>query len=158
MQSLGDPGEAYTAFMKEVEPGMRYALVAALGAERGLDATAEAFAYAWEHWERVDRMENPGGYLYRLGLRYARRLGRLPRPVFPAPAKSNPAPWVEPGLPEALTGLSMRQRTVVVLVGAYGFTHKEAADLLGISASSVQKHMERGLSKLRKSLGVWIDA
>ena len=43
-------------------------------------------------------------------------------------------------------------------VGAFGFTQREAAELLGISASSVQKHMERCLSKLRKSLGVWIDA
>jgi hypothetical protein len=28
------------------------ALVAAYGFEEGRDATAEAFAYAWEHWER----------------------------------------------------------------------------------------------------------
>ena len=45
---------------------MRHALMAALGAEVGVEAASEAMAYSWEHWDRVGGMENPGGYLYRV--------------------------------------------------------------------------------------------
>jgi DNA-directed RNA polymerase specialized sigma24 family protein len=49
------------------------------------------------------------------------------------------------------------QRQVVVLVGSYGFSHREVAELLSIGASTVQKHLERGLAKLRVSMGVFVD-
>jgi DNA-directed RNA polymerase specialized sigma24 family protein len=41
-----------------------------------------------------------------------------------------------------------------VLVEGFEWTHREAAEVLGISASSVQTHLERGLAQLRRSLGV----
>jgi RNA polymerase sigma-70 factor (ECF subfamily) len=63
-------------------------------------------------------------------------------------------PWVEPGLPAALGKLSARQRQVVVLVHGFEYTHQEVADLLGISRSSVQNHVERGLATLRSELEV----
>jgi DNA-directed RNA polymerase specialized sigma24 family protein len=37
----------------------------------------------------------------------------------------------------------------VVLVHGYSYTHAEVADLLGLSRSSIQNHVERGLAKLR---------
>jgi RNA polymerase sigma factor (sigma-70 family) len=67
-------------------------------------------------------------------------------------------PMVEPGLAPALASLSERQRLVVVMVHALGWTHRETAEFLGLSTSSVQKHLERGLSRLRHSLGVEVDA
>ncbi len=63
-------------------------------------------------------------------------------------------PWIEPGLPDALNKLSARQRQVVVLVHGFEYTHQEVADLLGISRSSVQNHVERGLARLRSELEV----
>jgi RNA polymerase sigma factor (sigma-70 family) len=60
----------------------------------------------------------------------------------------------EPGLEPALASLSRRQRQAVVLIHGYGYTQRETAALLGVSASSVQNHMERGLAKLRFALGV----
>jgi DNA-directed RNA polymerase specialized sigma24 family protein len=41
---------AFSQFVTEVEPRLRRALVALRGAEAGRDATAEALAWAWEHW------------------------------------------------------------------------------------------------------------
>jgi RNA polymerase sigma factor (sigma-70 family) len=67
---------------------------------------------------------------------------------------SNPLPLVEPGLPDAISGLSERQRLAVVLVHAYGWDRGEVADLVGVSASTIDTHLARGLSKLRRSLGV----
>ena len=63
-------------------------------------------------------------------------------------------PWVEPELSGALSDLTPRQREVVVLVGAFEYTHQETADLLGISPSSVKTHLGRGMDVLRRRLGV----
>lgn len=107
----------------------------------------EALAYAWEHWERVRLMENPAGYLYRVGVSRVRRWRRLP-PAFPPPPDGE-MPWVEPGLPRALGRLSERQRVAVVLVHCLGWTQNEVAGLLGVSRGSGQTHLERGLQTRR---------
>ena len=97
-------------------------------------------------------MENPGGYVYRVGQNVAIRRRRSHSVGFPvAPAH---LPWIEPGLPGALEELTERQRVVVVLVHGFGYRHREVAELLEVSKSSVQRHLERGLKKLRSSLGV----
>jgi len=63
-------------------------------------------------------------------------------------------PDVEPELPRALGRLTERQRVCVALVHAFGWTHQEVADLLDLSRSSVQNHVERGLNRLRSEMGV----
>ena len=124
----------------------------------GRDATAEAFTYAWENWERIRLMENPAGYVYRVGERAGRKLARRPEMRIDFSIPDDEQPMVEPGLAPALASLSERQRLVVVMVHALGWTHRETAEFLGLSTSSVQKHLERGLSRLRHSLGVEVDA
>ena len=59
--------EQFELFLRQIEPRLRRAHFAALGVERGREATAEALAWAWEHWHRVNRLKNPGGYLFRVG-------------------------------------------------------------------------------------------
>lgn len=145
---------AFTAFVEEVEARLRYALVAAVGRERGREAAAEALAYAWEHWERVASMENPAGYLYKVGRSHARRRGLRPR--FEAPTESR-IPDVEPALVKAVKQLSERQRTAVVLVYGLEWSRSEVADLLGVSVSSIGTHLERGLARLRARLRVVND-
>ena len=142
--------ESFTRFVEEVEPRLRVALVARFGSEDGRDATADALAYGWEHWERVRVMENPAGYLYRVGQHAGMRRWR--RPALPPPPQRS-EPEVEPALPRALTRLSHRQRTSVLLVHGFGWTHEEVADLLGVSASTVRNHLRRGMNKLRAALG-----
>ena len=142
---------SFTAFVREVEPRLRWALVARFGPDDGRDATAEALAYGWEHWDRIGVMENPAGYLYRVGTRSKRR--RWHRPVFPSPPHHS-EPWVEPGLPAALARLSRRQRTAVVLVHSLGWTHDEVAEVMGVSVSTVRNHLARGMAKLRRFLEV----
>lgn len=146
--------ESFTTFFQSVEPRLRYALIAALGHERGREATSEAMAYAWEQWDRIEPMENPAGYLYRVGRSRGRVRWRRPR--FD-PQSAPGFPDMEPGLPEALKGLSENQRITVFLVHAMGWTRRETADLLGISVNSVGSHLDRGLNKLRTAMGVRID-
>jgi RNA polymerase sigma-70 factor (ECF subfamily) len=143
--------ESFTAFVRETEPRLRHALVAAFGQDRGLEATANALAYAFENWDRIGRMENPAGYLYRVGRSRAPFEGVRPR-FAPVPVEH--VPNVEPGLPAALRRLSEKQRVAVVMIHGYGWSREETASLMGLSMSTVDTHLQRGLSMLRRALGV----
>jgi DNA-directed RNA polymerase specialized sigma24 family protein len=146
-----EPDEAeFESFLNQVEPGLRRALFSVLGVDRGREATAEALAWAWEHWRRVKRMDNPTGYLFRVG--QSRSRVRMTTPVFVRSECSDP--MVEPGLGRALQGLSDSQRTAVVLVHGFDWKLREVAELTGVKVTSVQTHLERGLKKLRASLEV----
>ena len=145
--------DSYSQFVAETEPRLKVALVAAFGREVGTEAVADALLYGWEHWERIRHMENPTGYLWTVGRNRARRLAsRSPR-LF-ASVRVDRLPDVEPGLAPALEGLSERQRVSVLLVHGFEWTLAEVAELLGVSVSTVQKHTERAMSRLRRSLRI----
>jgi DNA-directed RNA polymerase specialized sigma24 family protein len=120
------------------------------------DAVAEALAWAWEHRDRLAEMENPIGYLYRVGLsRSAPR--RAPRsPTLPAPAEVG-LPDVEPGLVPALLALPESQRSVIWLVHGCGWTYTEVAASLHIGRSTVGTHLSRAMASLRRSLEVSVN-
>jgi len=144
--------DSFTAFFHLVEPRVRRGLVAMLGLQDGQEAASAAMVYAWEHWDRVRGMDNPAGYLYRVGC-HSRPRRRPTRPLFPEVDEGR-WPWVEPGLPRALWRLSEQQRVVVILLHCFQWTYAEVADLLGVARGSVQKHEQRGMNSLRRALGV----
>jgi len=141
---------AFTGFVREVEPRLRRALIATYGRERGREATAEALAWAWEHWSRVEAARSPVAFLYRVGQSRTRK--RKLRVTYDTPETQEV--FVEPRLTQALGALSQRQRSVVLLVHGAGWTQAETAATLGLKLSTVQKHAERGLAHLREGLGV----
>lgn len=143
--------DAFSEFFRASEAKLRQSLTPALGVDLASDATAEALAYGWENWDRVGQMENPIGYLFKVGRSKGRRMNRR-RPIL-APVPASDVLHVEPGLPRALERLSERQRTVVMLVHCYQWTHSEVAETLGISRSSVQNHVERAMKSLRREIG-----
>lgn len=144
--------DSFTEFVETYEARLRHALMASCGSERGRDAACEALGYGWEHWNRVSAMENPVGYLYKVGVDRARREFRR-KPVRFDSVDSARIPDVEPKLPGALSDLSERQRLVVVLVHGYGWTQVEVAELTGVSRSAVRNHLERAMGSLRRSIG-----
>ena len=143
---------SFEEFAASVGPRLRAGLVAAYGPDVGREAAAEALAYGWEHWARVGGMDNPAGYLYRVGQTAARR-ERRPHGFLPQPAPAE-LPAFEPRLLPALEALSELQRSCVVMVHAYGWTHAEVAELLEISTSTVRTHLARGLTRLQRQLEV----
>jgi DNA-directed RNA polymerase specialized sigma24 family protein len=147
--------QAFDDLVNEVRPKLRRALVAAYGLDRGEEAAAEAMAWAWEHRVRLGSMTNPLGYLYRVGQTRSRSRRAHPA-MFPTPGDLG-LHHVEPALVPALQELSDRQRVCVALVVGHQWTYDEAAELLGISRSSVQSHVDRGLEHLRTRLGVTTD-
>ena len=138
----------FERFAGLAESKLRRAYIAAYGVERAAEATAEAMAWAWEHRDRLDTMENPVGYLYRVG--QSRTRSRR-RPNLPAPAALG-VPEVEPRLIEELAALPERQRVAVWLVHACEWTHREVGEALGISTSAVSTHVARGTERLRTRL------
>ncbi|HDH24607.1 MAG TPA: hypothetical protein ENH00_00230 [Actinobacteria bacterium] len=84
----------------------------------GGEAADEAMVRAWERWRSVEKVSNPAGWVYRVGLNWARsRLRRRWREVLgDAPDTGRLAPM--PGdvdVERALTELSVSHRAVVVL-------------------------------------------
>jgi len=146
--------DGFDDFVLRHEARLRTALVLLYGPDAGREAAAEALAWAWEHWDRVAVMDAPVLYLCRVGQSRTRRIRRrTPTSPFRAEA-SGDAPWIEPALGRALNDLTVQQRTCTVLVHCFGWTLTEVADLLGLTKSSVQTHIERGLVRLRNDLAV----
>lgn len=157
-RGIGSREDTFTLFARESQDRIRHALSAGFGIEVGRDAAEEALVYAWQHWDRVGGMANPAGYVYRVGHRIAQKMAKAERRsvLFPETEVPNQI-RVEPGLRAALSSLSPKQRAVVVVVHAYDLSQREAAELLGMSRSSVQRHLERALNRLRAELGVTDD-
>jgi RNA polymerase sigma-70 factor (ECF subfamily) len=126
------------------------AFVASRGVDGAADAAAEALAYAVEHWERVREMENPAGYLYRVGQSRTRVRPQLRLPV----PESIGLPEIEPGLIPALMQLPETQRTAVWLVHACDWRYAEVAEAMETSVSMVGNHVSRALEALRRALEV----
>ncbi len=141
---------AFSDFVAAGEPRLRRALVGALGAERGRDATLAALGYAWANWDRVRGMAHPVAYLYRVGQSQTRPRRRR---VLHDPVAAM-EPWVEPGLRAALSDLSARQRCAVVLIHGFDWPVGDVAELLGVSENTTRTHLKRGLDRLRAALEV----
>lgn len=152
------PGEAsdeqavFERFVEEAGPRLGRALAALYGFEDGRDATAEALAYAWENWRRLQHIANLPGYLFRVGQTRSRRRRQPVAELFDIGECGDHL--FEPGLPRALAALTQRQRLAVVLIHGYGYTLREVAELTGIRTTTVQNHLDRGLARLRILLGV----
>lgn len=153
------PKSTETVFAEFVEnhgAGLRHAFVARYGPDVGADVMGDVTEYAWRHWRKVSQMENPSGWLYRVGQSRSRRY--LRRPVrLPAP-RSESEPNIEPELPRILLALPNAQRVALLLTHGFGYTVREAAGIIGVSASTVQQNAHRGLTQIRAEMGVSNDA
>ena len=156
MKRVADvPSEQFATFASSVGDRIRRALVAYYGVEIGTEAAAEAMSVAWERWDQIAEMNNPAGFLFRVGqsrarpnVRWARRVGSFPT--------------IERGLVngelglidlfDALAKLKPAQRASVVMVKSYGFSYREVADVLGSTEAAVTNHVHRGLGRLRSML------
>jgi RNA polymerase sigma-70 factor (ECF subfamily) len=141
---------AFETFVADLHPRLVRAFVPLRGVDGAADAAAEAMAYAFEHWDRVRRMANPAGYLYRVGQSRTRtrKRFRLPQP------ETIGAPEVEPALVPALMRLPETQRTAVWLVHACGWRYSDVAEAMETSVSMVGNHVSRALQALRSELEV----
>lgn len=148
--------EDFDEFVSEVFRRLERALVARYGVDLGVDAAADAIAYAWEHREALAQTSNPIGYLYRVGQTSVRRTVRLQRPlILPPEAVVDGYRSVEDSefsLPDAVAKLPDAQRVAVVLVHAHGYSYADAAEVLDVPVTTLRNHLHRGMSRLRALL------
>ena len=57
-------------------------------------------------------------------------------------------------LAAAVRALPLQQRTVVMLVHAFGWSQRDVARLLEVSPSTVREHLDRALVRLNRDLEV----
>lgn len=140
-----------------LEPRLRRAFVARFGWPDGLDVCADVMECAWGHRDELVGMQNPAGYLYRVGLTRARRLirwrrdqGRLPVEI----VAETGIGWSEPALASALDRLDREVRTAIVLVHCFQWSYAEVAELIDEPVHTIRNRVHRGMKVLRQKLGV----
>lgn len=130
--------------------------VAAGDADLGRDIASEAFVRALERWERVEAMDSPAAWTYRVGVNLLRR--RLRRAAFerrlqadrPAPAAP---PSVESDLWDAVRALPVRQRTAVALRYVCDLPQDEIASIMHVAVGTVSAT----LTAARRSLAAELE-
>lgn len=148
----------FDSWYQEQHPLVLAALTVASGRpDVAADATDEAFVRAYERWDRVRRMESPGGWLYRVALNDLRRRCRrqtiereLLRRQPPPPPEPPPAP--APHVWEAVRSLPDRQRTAVALRYILDLPEGEVARVMGVTRGSASASLTAARRRLESLL------
>ncbi len=147
---------SFEAFFAAHHTPLVRALSLALGdVELGRDAASEGFVRALQRWDRVAGYDNPAGWIYRVGLNWARSRRRKAvrevsaRPTEYAFASSEP----DFALATALRSLSLDHRAVVVARYFLDWSEADVAAALGIAAGTAKSRLSRALDGLRADLG-----
>ena len=118
----------------------------------------EAFLKVWERWDRVRRMDDPTGYLYRTamnrfrsGLRRAARAARRAFRTVP-PADAFAAVDERDAVARAMSRLSRRQRAALVLTEFLGYGSEEAGRILGVKPVTARVLASQARAALKLSL------
>jgi RNA polymerase sigma-70 factor (ECF subfamily) len=147
---------AFVEFYEAARDRVGRALAVTLGdAHLAAEAVDEAMARAFQRWDRVGGFDNPGGWVYRVGLNWAtsivRRRLRAPQPhAERGPTDVGPIP--EPDVAAALAELPARQRAVVVCRFYLGLSEAETAQALATRPGTVKSRLHRALLHLRTRL------
>lgn len=149
----------FDAWYQEQHPLVLAALTVASGRpDVAAEATDEAFVRAYARWERVRRMESPGGWLYRVALNDLRRRCRrqaVERELLrrrAAPSVSEPPPAPEPHVWDAVRSLPTRQRTAVALRYILDLPEGEVARLMGVTRGAASASLTAARRRLETLL------
>lgn len=151
------PDLPFEQFYREHVDRVHRALALAVGdVAVAREAADEAMARAYARWDRVRRLDNPAGWVFRVGLNWAtswwRKVRRERPPAddrLPLVAAPDPA-----GLAarSALERLPAGQRTVIVCRILLDLSTAETAAVLNLTEGTVRSRLSRGLADLRVAL------
>jgi RNA polymerase sigma factor (sigma-70 family) len=118
----------------------------------------DAYLKLWERWERVSRMDDPTGFLFRTAMngfrsRYRRASLAIRRRMALAPAVDDLAAVEDRDeVVRMLRPLSPAERASIVLTTMFGYSSAEAGRLLGVKAATVRAHATRARAGARAGL------
>ena len=143
----------FEAFFRDEYPRLAKAMFLLSGDRAEAEELAqESLARVYERWARIESMESPDGYLYRVALNLYRRRFRRATPWQQPTQPEDPAVTVtaRAEIRRALRTVTKEQREALVLVEWLGLDAQEAGDLLGIDPASVRTRLHRARTALRK--------
>ena len=152
----GTDARSFESFYRERRDRVARALAMTLADPHlGAEAADEAMARAYQRWDRVAGFDDPGGWVYRVGLNWAtsvlRRRQRAPQPLAERDPVDVAAPR-EPSVLAALADLDVRHRAVVVCRFYLGLTEAETATALRVRPGTVKSRLHRALRILQPRL------
>jgi RNA polymerase sigma factor (sigma-70 family) len=147
----------FDSFYAEARHAVVRAVTMTIGdRDLSVEAVDEAMARAFQRWSHVSRLENPGGWVYRVALNWATSVLRKrhrPWPFAAAAARSVEQPSVaEPDVLRALAELDVRQRAVVVCRYVLGWSEAETAAALSTPVGTVKSRLHRANHQLSSRL------
>jgi DNA-directed RNA polymerase specialized sigma24 family protein len=146
------PVSSFDAWYAREHPRLIATLLLATGnLELATEGVDEAFARALERWDRVAGMDSPTGWAFKVALNHARRTARrrgLERMLLLKGQLTDDVPAPAGELWLLVSGLSQRQREVVVLRHIGDLREHEIATALGISRSTVSSTLRDAHDRL----------
>jgi RNA polymerase sigma-70 factor (ECF subfamily) len=156
-----EPRALFDAFVEDEQERLYRAMYFVTGSrEDAEDLSQEAFLKLWERWDRIDGIDDPTAYLFRValnGFRMRRRRAAVAlRRLAPIPEARDEFVEVEmrADVRALLLGLSPRQRAALLLVDLLGYPSEQAARLLRVRPSTVRNLASQGRKVLRATEGV----
>ncbi len=145
---------AFATFYEEHYSTIARGLSITLGDQSwGREATDEAMTRAYDKWDEVAGYRNPQGWVYRVGLNYARSWHRRLNRKLPWTAEQVALPDTpDVALEEALRDLDIKYRSVVVCRYLLDWTTEQTAEALDLASGTVKSRLSVGLERLRNSL------
>lgn len=150
-------GGEFALFYARWRDPIRRALALAIGDVSAADeAVDEAMTRAVSAWEKISVYDRPEGWVYRVGLNWARGVYRKRRyellTQFDPEAPSDyPLPDLD--LIAAVGRLSQRLRPVVVARFYFDWSTADVAAAMGISEGTVKSRLSRALDRLADDIG-----
>jgi RNA polymerase sigma-70 factor (ECF subfamily) len=119
------------------------------------DLVQETMLLAWRGFQRFQTGSNARAWLFRILLNAfygeGRKIARAAQPV-PFSDRVRPALQEAAEIAEALSALSLEQRSVFLLAVVEGFTCQEIAGILNVPIGTVMSRLSRARQELRKML------
>lgn len=150
---------SFEGFFEEERVRLLRALVVVCGnPEEAEEILQESFLALWERWERVSRLEDPTGYLYRTALnRHRSRVRRTLRAARRATGRAHGGDQFaeadeRDAVARALAQLTPRRRQAVVLTEMLGYGSAETARVMGVSDVTVRRLAQEARRHLRETL------
>ena len=154
---LAEHGARFDTFVEEEHVRLFKALYFVTGSrEEAEDLAQEAFLKLWERWDRIDSIDDPRAYLFRIALNgskmRARAARRASRRAVPLGVVHDPYDDVDirEDVRRMLLSLTPRQRAALVLLDLYGYGSEDAARIMGIRPSTVRALATQGRAVLRE--------
>jgi RNA polymerase sigma factor (sigma-70 family) len=140
------------------EPLYRALWLATRNRHEAEEIAQDAFLKLWERWDRVARLDDPTGYLYRTAMNVLRSRARRARVAIRRAVRQLPpddglaAVEEREAVVRVLAPLSPRQRAAIILTDLLGLTSEEAGAALRIKAATVRVLAARARARLRDGL------